>query len=866
MAEKLKFDRLLCPEGIDPEASVSWRTTDAIITAADGTVKFEQKGIHVPEAWSDRAAAIVAEKFFRVVNGTKENDVAAMIRRVVTFIADEGYRQGYFGQDDAKIFENELFAILLKQMASFNSPVWFNVGVLNNPQASACFIQSVTDDMESITNLQKKEVMLFKGGSGTGTNHSALRSSYERLSGGGYASGPVSFMRGYDAWAGVTKSGGTTRRAAKMNILDVGHPDILEMRNGEPGFIVCKAIAEKVAHDLYETGKYHAEFNKPGSVYDYVPFQNANHSVRVPDKFMRAVEQDGDWFTKAVIDGEPVKVHKARDLWRAIAESTKICGDPGLQFQSTIKKFHTCPNAGPIVASNPCSEFMFIDDSACNLASLNLLMFLNEDGTFNTERFQHIVRVMLTAMDILVDAASYPSPEIQKNSHEFRPLGLGYTNLGALLMAMGLPYDSKDGRNVASEITSLLSATAYHQSALIAICLGAFSRHDSNKDAMITVLWEHKDAALKLTTPNARACVTAWENALNVGNKVGFRNAQVTLLAPTGTIAFQMDCDTTGMEPVVSLVQYKKLVGGGQMTMVSQVVARALKALGYSPGTIEGIIDTLETGQDIYESPFFQAEDEAVFAGALGKNAIEPTAHLKMMASIQPHVSGAISKTVNLPSTVTVEEIESLYMMAWKLGLKSVALYPDGCKLSQPVSATKDDHDEEPAAALEWGSRKRLGEECTTLRHKFTVGGEEGYFHIGMYEDGAPGEMFVRISKHGSSLNGLLDSLLIAISVGLQYGVPLRSFTDKFKGVRFEPSGFTPNPKIPMVTSLVDYLARYLEQKFMPSDEAPIEVAPKMAHHKAGYSGPPCGKCGNMTQRSGACWLCSSCGTTTGCG
>jgi ribonucleoside-diphosphate reductase alpha chain len=866
MAEKLKFERLLCPEGVDPEASVSWRTTDAVITAADGTVKFEQKGIHVPEAWSDRAAAIVAEKFFRVVGGEKENDVAEMIRRVVTFITNSGIQQSYFNSENADIFAHELFVILLKQVASFNSPVWFNVGVLGSPQASACFIQRVTDDMESITNLQKKEVMLFKGGSGTGTNHSALRSSYERLSGGGYASGPVSFMRGYDAWAGVTKSGGTTRRAAKMNILDVGHPDILEMRNGEPGFIVCKAVAEKVAHDLFATGKYHAEFNKPGSVYDYVPFQNANHSVRVPDKFMKAVEQDGDWFTKSVIDGEPVRVHKARDLWRAIAESTKTCGDPGLQFQSTIKKFHTCPNSGPIVASNPCSEFMFIDDSACNLASLNMLMFLNEDGTFNTERLQHVVRIMLTAMDILVDAASYPSPEIQTNSHEFRPLGLGYTNLGALLMAMGLPYDSKEGRGVASWITSLLSATAYHQSATIAQSLGAFSGHDSNKDAMDSVLRAHMDAAFALDVAHSSACVDVWESALNLGNKVGYRNAQVSLLAPTGTIAFQMDCDTTGMEPVVSLVQHKKLVGGGQMTMVSQVVARALKTLGYSPGTVEGIIDTLAAGQDIYESPFFQDDDKAVFAGALGKNAIEPAAHLKMMAAIQPHISGAISKTVNLPSTVTTEEIENLYMMAWKLGLKSVALYPDGCKLSQPVSATKDDHDEEPAAALEWGSRKRLGEECTTLRHKFTVGGEEGYFHIGMYDDGAPGEMFVRISKHGSSLNGLLDSLLIAISVGLQYGVPLRSFTDKFKGVRFEPSGFTPNPKIPMVTSLVDYLARYLEQKFMPNEEAPIEVAPKMAHHKAGYSGPPCGKCGNMTQRSGACWLCSSCGTNTGCG
>ena len=862
MKELLLFKRKLCPEGSDPEATVSWRTTDAVITGADGTVKFEQRGIHVPESWSDRAAAIVAEKFFRVVDGKKENDVAAMIRRVVEFITNSGIQQGYFNGENADIFAKELFCILLKQVASFNSPVWFNVGVLGSPQASACFIQHVTDDMDSITGLQKKEVMLFKGGSGTGTNLSALRSSYERLSGGGYASGPVSFMRGFDAWAGVTKSGGTTRRAAKMHILDVGHPDVMEMRNGEPGFIICKAVAERVAHDLFSTGKYHAEFNKPGSVYDYVPFQNANHSVRVPNKFMQAVEKDGDWSTREVLgDHEPVKIYKAREIWHAIAEGTKICGDPGLQFQSTIKKFHTCPNAGPIVASNPCSEFMFIDDSACNLASLNMLAFRDSAGEFDLECYKHVVRIMFTAMDILVDAASYPSPEIQKNSHEFRPLGLGYTNLGALLMAMGLPYDSNDSRRLVSRLTSVLSATAYHQSAVIASVLGAFQRHDSNKDAMMSVLHEHRNAALKLELETRE-----WDEAIELGNRVGFRNAQATLLAPTGTIAFQMDCDTTGMEPVVSLVQYKKLVGGGALKMVSRVIPQALKTLGYSPGAIEDIVKTLENGQDIYEASYFQAEDEAVFAGALGKNALEPVAHLKMMAAIQPFISGAISKTVNLPPNVTVEEIENLYMTAWKLGLKAVALYPDGCKLSQPVSAAKDDHDEEPAEALKWGDRRRLGEECKTLRHKFTVGGEEGYFHIGMYEDGKPGEMFVRISKHGSSLNGLLDSLLIAISVGLQYGVPLRSFTDKFKGVRFEPSGFTPNPKIPMVTSLVDYLARYLEQKFLPNEDEPIDEGPKMVVHKAGYSGPPCSKCGNMTQRSGSCWLCNSCGSTTGCG
>jgi len=878
----LKGIRFFTTKDVDPFDAVAWVKRDAVLTGADGSEKFRQNDIEVPAFWSERATNIVAEKYFRVIKGIKETSVKQMIRRISATIADAAVVQGvYTATEDAFAFEAELRYMLLHQMFAFNSPVFFNVGVTKKPQASACFIQSVEDTMESITALAQKEIRLFKGGSGTGSNLSALRSSYEKLKGGGYASGPVSFMEMYDAGAGVTKSGGTTRRAAKMVMLNADHPDILVQQNGRPGFITCKSSAEQLARDLFSTGKYSAEFNVPGNIYERVGFQNANNSVRASDEFMRAVEKDTEWQTKKVTTGEVLHTYKAADLFSEIVKAAWECGDPGLQFDTTINDWHTCPASGRINGSNPCSEFMFLDDTACNLGSFNLMKFHSDSATgFDLNGFVHACQVATTAMEVLVDVAGYPGEEIGKNSHDYRPLGLGYANLGALLMVSGLAYDSPKGRALAAAITAIMSGVAYGQSARIAEIVGAFPGYEANAEAMLRVIDKHGKAIDKIDDeglkPYIYIALEQFEAAYNLGKKVGFRNSQISVLAPTGTISFLMDCDTTGVEPALALVQYKKLVGGGQMKMANRLVSKALTTLGYSPRVITSLEKCIAETGDVVGCDGLKPKDRDVFATAIGTNAIIPMGHLKMMAAVQPFISGAISKTVNLPSTATLEDVNRVYVAAWQMGLKAVAVYRDGCKLSQPagtkVDGTGKSLPEAPPAPV-WGERKRLEDTRQSLTHKFSLGGQEGYITVGLYSDGTPGEIFVTVAKEGSTLRGLLDAFATSFSIALQHGVPLKTLCEKLEGSKFEPAGFTPNPKIRMAQSIIDYLARFLEHQFLNGHKehsAPPETASEEVLHKEvvtlGYSGPPCGKCGNLTVRAGTCFTCTSCGATTGCG
>lgn len=823
----LKFPRHFTTPQVSPYDEVSWELRTASIANEKGEVIFEQRNVEVPKEWSQTATNIVASRYFYGRSGERagESSVRQLIQRVVDTLTQWGERDGYFASaEDRDTFRDELAHLLLQQKAAFNSPVWFNLGVQPQPQCSACFINSLEDSMESIMDLAKIEGLLFKWGSGTGTNFSVLRGSMELLSGGGVASGPVSFMKGFDAFAGVIKSGGKTRRAAKMVILNIDHPDI-------EAFIECKAHEERKAWELVRLG-YDSSLG--GEAYSSVFFQNANHSVRVTDEFMQAVLEDRPWWTRAVTTGQSIREYRARDLLRQIARAAHQCGDPGLQFDTTINRWHTCKNSGRINASNPCSEYMFLDDTACNLASLNLMKFLDPAGNFATAAFCHAVDVLITAMEIIVDNASYPTEKITRNSHNFRALGLGYANLGALLMSFGVPYDSAAGRDLAAAITTLLTGQAYLTSARLAEALEPFPAYPSNREPMLEVIRMHRAALAGINAAHVPAGLLSatkevWERALGAGEKHGYRNAQVTLLAPTGTIGLMMDCDTTGVEPDLALVKYKRLVGGGVIKIVNNTVPVALTRLGYAPEEVSEIVDYIEQHGTIEGAPQLKEEHLPVFDCALKPasgtgRAIHYMGHLKMLATVQPFLSGAISKTVNMPEETTVEEIMETYIAAWRLGLKAVAIYRDGSKRVQPLSAAarsaKDKEEEKLAelravAGLPSPQRRKLPDERKAITHKFSVGGQEGYITVGLYEDGSPGEIFITMAKEGSTLSGVMDAFACALSIALQYGIPLKVFVDKFQHTRFEPSGWTNNPEIPVAKSIMDYIFRWLGAKFI---------------------------------------------------
>jgi len=905
----LEYERFFAREGIDPFDEVEWDLRAALIGSEKGEVVFEQRDVEIPKFWSQQATNIVVSKYFRGQTGTaeREKSVKQLIGRVVDTITGWAKKQAYFASDeDLQAFSDDLKHLLVYQKAAFNSPVWFNVGFERAPQCSACFINSVQDTMESILGLAKTEGMLFKFGSGTGSNLSNIRSSRELLAGGGTASGPVSFMKGFDAFAGVIKSGGKTRRAAKMVILNAEHPDIVE-------FINCKVDEEKKAWALIDAG-YDGSFT--GVAYGSVFFQNSNNSVRVTDEFMRAVLDDGDWTTRAVTSGQPMDTYKARNLMRMIAEGTWICGDPGMQFDTTINDWHTCPASARINASNPCSEYMFLDDTACNLSSINLMKFVKSEGDgkdageFDVVSFEKACRTMILAQEILVDNASYPTPAIEKNSHAYRPLGLGYANLGALLMSRGLPYDSAAGRDYAATITALMHGAAYAESSRVARDHGgSFAGYEKNKDPMMRVMRKHRAALKDIDKTNVpkdlmEAAKTVWDEVIEMGEQFGFRNAQATVLAPTGTIGFMMDCDTTGVEPDIALVKYKKLVGGGMMKIVNQTVPMALKKLGYTPAQIKEIIEYIDENETIEGAPHVKEPHLAVFDCAFkparGVRSIHYMGHIKMIGATQPFLSGAISKTVNVPKDATVEEIQQAYVDAWRMGAKAVSIYRDGSKRTQPLNTTKQAilnagqvAAQGPAVAA-GPARRRLPDERQALTHKFDIAGHEGYITVGLYEDGMPGELFIVMAKEGSTISGFADAFAQAISYALQYGVPLQDLVDKFSHVRFEPSGMTRNPDVRFAKSIVDYIFRWMAAKFLSPEaqfragvnnreevtittpeQLPLAVAETArVPAKPGSSfaaiqnqedAPPCTTCGSIMVRSGACYKCTNCGTTSGC-
>jgi ribonucleoside-diphosphate reductase alpha chain len=967
--------RVFSTEGVNPFDQVDWERRTAVIKDEQGRVIFEQTDCEVPAFYSQLATNVVASKYFYGEVGTaeRETSVRQLVDRVTRTIADWGRDDGYFATpDDAERFYEELSTLCLNQYGSFNSPVWFNVGLYhrygiegpaNNwrwdeetrsvmraksayqyPQGSACFIQSVSDDMEGIMRLATSEAMLFKYGSGTGTDLSTLRSSQEKLSGGGRPSGPVSFMRVYDAIASVVKSGGKTRRAAKMQTLKVWHPDILE-------FIECKVKEEKKAQTLIRAG-YEANFN--GEAYSSVMFQNANLSVRATDAFLRSVELGADWTTRAVTTGRPMFTYPAGLLMDKIAEGTWQCGDPGLQYEDTIQRWHTCPNTAPINSSNPCSEYMFLDDSACNLSSLNLMKFRRDDGTFDAQSFRAACRIFITAQEILVDHGSYPTDRIAANSHKFRPLGLGYANLGSLVMSSGLPYDSDEGRALAAAITSLMHGQAYLTSAEIAHHLSPFDGFALNREPMLRVMEMHRDAleGIDASCPSELLSEARdlWDEVLETGRRHGFRNSQVTVIAPTGTIAFMMDCDTTGIEPDIALVKYKQLAGGGMLKIVNRTVPMALRTLGYDEPSIRGVLDYIDQHDTIEGAPTVRPEHLAVFDCAFkpqnGTRTIHYRGHLKMMAAAQPFLSGAISKTVNMPREATVADIRDAYLEGWKLGLKALAIYRDGSKESQPVSTQSETAKAEKTAADLAGTnlvpapvraasesmsaipsapasklrRERLPDTRHSLTHKFDIQGHEGYVTVGFYADGRPGELFITMAKEGSTVGGLMDVIGTCVSMGLQYGVPLEVFVNKFAHSRFEPAGFTKNPDIPIAKSITDYIFRWLGMEFIPGyreanapkrvdDEppktanpsAPADVHPvvkvnghrtatvadwehaevvlqsaipstletmesqqeQFAHFQS--DAPACDECGALTVRCGTCYRCFNCGNSMGC-
>jgi ribonucleoside-diphosphate reductase alpha chain len=925
----LAVQRYFTREGVDPLDEVEWELRDAVISGADGKVFFEQRQVEFPRAWSQTATNVVVQKYFRGTLGTpeRERSVKQMICRVADTMYAWGKEDGYFETDrDAWAFRDELVHLLVQQKMAFNSPVWFNVGVEAEPQCSACFINSVEDSMGSILTLAKTEGMLFKYGSGAGSNLSSLRSSRENLNGGGTASGPVSFMKGFDSFAGAIKSGGKTRRAAKMVILNAAHPDVVD-------FIDCKAAEEKKAWALIDAG-YDGGFNVVGGAYDSVSYQNANHSVRVTDEFMTAVLRDGEWQTRAVTDGRVVETFKARDLMRKMADAAWICGDPGIQFDTTVNDWHPCINTARINASNPCSEYMFLDDSACNLASLNLRKFQNAGGELDLEAFRRAVQITIIAMEIIVDNSRYPTEQIARNSWAYRPLGLGFANLGALLMSLGLPYDSEPGRAYAAAITALMCGEAYRTSATIARdATGPFAGFERNEEPFLRVMRKHRGAVDRIDAAYVHpelmtAARQSWDDAIAVGQRYGFRNGQTTVLAPTGTIAFLMDCDTTGVEPDIALVKYKRLVGGGLLKLVNGTVPEALRRLGYGAAEVDAITAHIDRTDTIEGAPHLKPEHlpvfDCAFRSAAGTRSIHYMGHIRMMSATQPFLSGAISKTVNLPNDCTVADIEDAYIQAWKLGLKAIAVYRDGCKRTQPLSTNlsqatstgrADAVAADPLEALAPDERKlvealrerkarkpgppmairyKLPEERHSFTHKFTIGGHEGYITVGMYEDGSPGEIFVRMAKEGSVIAGLMDSFATAVSLALQHGVPLPLLIDKFKGTRFEPSGFTGNQEIPLATSIMDYLFRWLSLKFQAEtteahpaaklaqlDLPKVPLMAKDAVEKVTRAfavevakdrawvqetdAPPCHECGTLMVRNGACHKCPNCGSTSGC-
>src|SRR5580700_4430203 len=966
----LSFRRLFTKAGVSPYDEVEWELRHAQITDSQGGMIFEQKEVEVPKDWSMTATNIVASKYLhgQIGTGERETGVRQLVARVAETIRDWGMKDGYFrSSEDAATFHDELVHLLIRQHLAFNSPVWFNVGCervepksdatnwhwnftkqqvefgatgYTRPQCSACFINSVKDSLDSILTLAKTEGMLFKWGSGTGTNLSPLRSSTEGLSGGGTASGPLSFMKGFDAFAGVIKSGGKTRRAAKMVILNVDHPDIVE-------FIECKQKEEAKAHALVAQGY---DGSHPDSdAYSSIFFQNANNSVRVTDDFMYAVVRDTDFSTKAIGDGTVMKTYKAKELMRKIAEATWHCGDPGMQYDTTTNRWHTSKNTNRINASNPCSEYMFLDDSACNLASLNLLKFA-PNGTFDVEAYRHAVDVLITAQEILVDNAGYPTEMIGKNSHDYRPLGLGYANLGALLMAAGLPYDSDAGRDYAACVTAIMCGQAYLQSSRIAeqcepltpatdtvatrlgvtasdsMPGGACPGWYINREPFLDVIRMHRASVNNINKSNVpntlyESSKQCWDEALAQGEKYGYRNSQVTVLAPTGTIGFMMDCDTTGVEPDLALVKYKKLVGGGMIKIVNQTVPTALFKLGYDHDQANAIVSYIDATGTIEGAPHVKDDHLAVFdcsfKPAKGTRSIAYMGHLRMMAAAQPFISGAISKTVNLPENASVEDIMEAYLQAWKLGLKAVAVYRDGCKKSQPLSAagtktansSKEDSraasapQEDNLNAPPRAVRHKLQEERASITHKFNIGGHEGYITVGLYPDGEPGELFITMAKEGSTVSGLMDSFALATSIALQHGVPLKLLCEKFAHTRFEPSGWTSNPDIGFAKSIMDYIFRWLQLRFLTGQQQFLfeNLRPKPSPESRALSpegtgaqeslaardsglrtgsvhaadalagiidlgdAPTCSFCGSIMTRNGSCYRCGSCGSTSGC-
>jgi len=896
--------RLFTIPGRDPFAEIEWENRDAFIPGKDKPA-FEQKGVEFPKFWSQTATNIVAQKYFRGRLGSpeREQSVKQMVGRVVTTIGRWGRDGGYFADEEEAItFEDELKAILVNQLAAFNSPVWFNVGFEEKPQCSACFILSIDDSMESILDWIRREGVIFRGGSGSGVNLSTLRSSKEQLSKGGYASGPVSFMRGADASAGTIKSGGKTRRAAKMVVLDTDHPDIEE-------FIWCKAREEEKARVLEAAG-YDMSLDSPD--WASIQYQNANNSVRVTDSFMEAVESDADWNLTARTDGAVVETVKARKILHDMAEAAWRCADPGVQYDTTINQWHTCPNTGRINASNPCSEYMHIDNSACNLASLNLMKFRREDGEFDIEAFEHAVDTVFLAQEILVGFSSYPTPEIGDNAVAYRQLGLGYANLGALLMARGFPYDSDEGRAYSAAITALMTGRAYRKSAEIAKRMGPFEGYQRNAAAMIGVMAQHRAAVGNIEHSDSvpaelvTAARKSWDDALDAGEVNGYRNAQATVLAPTGTISFMMDCDTTGVEPDFSLVKSKKLVGGGELTMVNKTVPLGVEKLGYSPDESAEISAYIEEKNSIVGAPYVKPEHYPVFDCAIGERAIHYMGHVKMMGAVQPFISGAISKTVNMPEQVSVDDVAGLFTDAWKLGVKAIAIYRDNCKVAQPLSGKAEKGATTliaPAAVASGAAgvaaprRRRLPEDRVEVGRKFRVGDYEGYIHVGLFEDGTPGDIFVDIAKEGTTLAGLMNSFMISVSLGLQYGVPLEVYVSKFSHMRFEPSGLTNDEDIRVAKSIVDYIFRWMGKKFLTVDqqedagilsadvkarmaaayaaggtaaavnEAPAEVATpgQTALFNQWDDAVECARCGGRMVRTGSCYTCRDCGTNTGC-
>ncbi len=925
----LSIERRFSTPGVHPFDQIEWELRDAVIGNPESPA-FEQRGVEFPTTWSQNATNIVAQKYFRGQIGSpeRENSVKQMIGRVAGTIAGWGREGGYFAsEEDADAFEMELTAILLNQKAAFNSPVWFNVGFEETPQCSACFILSVEDNMESILDWNTKEGKIFRGGSGSGINLSNIRGSMEPLKKGGTASGPVSFMRGADAWAGTIKSGGKTRRAAKMVVLNVDHPDIVD-------FVECKAKEEEKAAALRDAG---FDMSIDGDGFHSIQYQNANNSVRVTDEFMEAVERDEEWKLLARTTEEPVDSIDARELMNKIADAAWRCADPGVQYDTIINRWHTCPESGRINASNPCSEYMHVDDSACNLASLNLMKFRREDGSFDTAEFEHAVDVVFLAQEIVVGFSSYPTEGITENARRFRQLGLGYANLGALLMSDGLPYDSDAGRNVAAAITALMTGRAYRQSALIAAgATGPYDEYEKNREPHIGVMRMHRDASYEVDGTGIKgelleASQRAWDEAVELGEEHGYRNAQATVLAPTGTISFLMDCDTTGIEPDFSLVKFKELVGGGQMTIANRSVPLALRTLGYSEAEVDQIAAHITETNTIVGAPGLKDEHLPVFDVAVGERAISHTGHIDMMAATQPFISGAISKTVNLPQTATVEDIADAYTRGWKGGLKALAIYRDGSKTAQALRTdAQDEEDAEVEVEMAQPVRKKMPRERESITHKFSIGGHEGYITAGKYEDGTVGEIFLTdIGKEGSTMRGLLNAFATAISLGLQYGVPLETFVQKFSYMRFEPEGMTRNPEIPFAKSMPDYIMRWLASRFIEDTEqleelgimtqevrnkkeaetaqlglgvptdtagpaigsghsnggngngeaaakpsAPVPAASAMtetppvrpAKMQGLELGPACEQCGGMMQRTGSCYTCSSCGNNTGCG